>query len=214
MELKYKCWSDISLGKFSEIESIVKSDMSEIDKHTYILTILTESNLKEIEELPIAEYSRLIREMDFINYVPKVEIRDEYVINGKEYVLCTNTQKLTAAQFIDFQELYKDLDNNKHKILALLLVPKGKKYGEGYDVDKVADEIDQHFSIVDANACMLFFSLLYKALTIATLTYSIKQMKKTMRREKNRELKTKMKIAIEKTTESLHLLKNTDGMLW
>lgn len=214
MELKYKCWSDISLGKFSEIESIVKSDMSEIDKHTYILTILTESNLKEIEELPIAEYSRLIREMDFINHIPKVEIRDEYVINGKEYVLCTNIQKLTAAQFIDFQELYKDLENNKHKILALLLVPKGKKYEEGYDVDKVADEIDQHFSIVDANACMLFFSLLYKALTIATLTYSIKQMKKRMRREKNRELKGKMKLAIANAVETLHLLKNTDGMLW
>lgn len=213
MELKYKSWSDISLGKFSEIESIVKSDMSEVDKHSYILTILTESNLKEIEGLPIADYSRLIREMDFINHIPKVEIKDEYVINGKEYVLCTNTQKLTASQFIDFQNLYKDLDNNKHKILALLLVPKGMKYGEGYDVDKVADEIDQHFSIIDANACMLFFSLLYKALTIATLTYSIKQMKREMRREKNKILKGKMKLAIANATESLHLLKNTDGML-
>ena len=214
MELKYKSWSDISLGKFSEIESIVKSDMSEVDKHSYILTILTESNLKEIEGLPIADYSRLIREMDFINHIPKVEIKDEYVINGKEYVLCTNTQKLTASQFIDFQNLYKDLDNNKHKILALLLVPKGMKYGEGYDVDKVADEIDQHFSIIDANACMLFFSLLYKALTIATLTYSIKQMKREMRREKNKILKGKMKLAIANATESLHLLKNTVGMLW
>lgn len=214
MELKYKCWEDISLGKFTEIESIAKSDLSDIDRVSYFLTILTDSDLKTIENLPMTEYGRLATEMSFIYDMPKVEIKDKYVINGKKYDLCTNFKNFTAAQYIDFQTLYKDVENNKSQLLALFLIPEECKYSDGYDVDDVAQDIEEHLSIVDATACMLFFSLLYKGLTIATLTYSLKQMKKEMKREKNEIIKEKMRIAIEKTKENLHLLKNMDGMLW
>lgn len=214
IELKYKNWEEISLGKFNEIESVVKSDLSDIDRVSYLLTVLTETDLQTIEGLTMVEYGRLANEMSFIYDMPKVEIKEEYIINGKEYYLSTDFRNFTAGQYIDFQTLYKDLENNKHKLLAVFLIPKGHKYCDDYNVDNVAEEIEQHLSIVDATACMLFFSLLYKGLTIATLTYSIKMMKKEMRKEKNNELKMKMKKAIQKTEESLHLLKSTVGSLW
>lgn len=210
LELKYKNWNEINLGLFSEIEGIAKSDMNDVDKTTYFLALLTETDVKTIEGLEIAEYGKLVDEINFINSMPKVEIKSEYVINGKEYELCCNMQNITVAQYIDFQNLYKDIENNKSALMAVFLVPKGKKYGE-YDINEVKREIENHMSICDVSACMLFFSLLYRGLTIATLQYSLRMMKKEMRREKNKEIKEKMKMAIAEVEKTIHLMKNMVG---
>lgn len=210
LELKYKNWNEINLGLFSEIESIANSDMNDVDKTTYFLALLTETDVKTIEGLEITEYGKLVNEINFINSMPKVEIKNEYVINGKEYELCCNMQNLTVAQYIDFQNLYKDIDNNKSALMAVFLIPKGKKYGE-YDINEVKRDIENHMSICDVSACMLFFSLLYRGLTIATLQYSLRMMKKEMRREKNKEIKEKMKIAIAEVEMTIHLMKNMVG---
>lgn len=210
LELKYKNWNEINLGLFSEIESITNSDMNDVDKTTYFLALLTETDVKTIEGLEITEYGKLVNEINFINSMPKVEIKSEYVINGKEYELCCNMQNLTVAQYIDFQNLYKDIDNNKSALMAVFLIPKGKKYGE-YDINEVKRDIENHMSICDVSACMLFFSLLYRGLTIATLQYSLRMMKKEMRREKNKEIKEKMKIAIAEVEMTIHLMKNMVG---
>lgn len=210
LELKYKNWNEINLGLFSEIEGIAKSDMNDVDKTTYFLALLTETDVKTIEGLEITEYGKLVDEINFINSMPKVEIKSEYVINGKEYELCCNMQNITVAQYIDFQNLYKDIENNKSALMAVFLIPKGKKYGE-YDINEVKREIENHMSICDVSACMLFFSLLYRGLTIATLQYSLRMMKKEMRREKNREIKAKMKMAIAEVEKTIHLMKNMVG---
>lgn len=210
LELKYKNWNEINLGLFSEIEGIAKSDMNDVDKTTYFLALLTETDVKTIEGLEITEYGKLVDEINFINSMPKVEIKSEYVINGKEYELCCNMQNITVAQYIDFQNLYKDIENNKSALMAVFLIPKGKKYGE-YDINEVKREIENHMSICDVSACMLFFSLLYRGLTIATLQYSLRMMKKEMRREKNREIKVKMKMAIAEVEKTIHLMKNMVG---
>ena len=43
------------------------------------------------------------------------------------------------------------------ELLAIMLVPDGHKYNDGYDVDKVKADIDAYLSVWDARAITGFF---------------------------------------------------------
>jgi len=40
---------------------------------------------------------------------------------------------MTASQYIDFQNFYKQYDDYMPNLAACFLLPNGKKYGEDYD---------------------------------------------------------------------------------
>lgn len=212
LELKYKRWEDITLRKFNELEKILlDNEMSDIDKNSSLLAVLCDCSIDEIESIDYADYIRLNAESNFIKNVPTIDIRDKYTINGREYELCTDFKKYSTIQFIDFQMLAKDKQKNKHRIIAIFLVPPGAKYGDGsYDIEQVVNDV-LDMPILDADACMLFFSIVYNALTIAILKYSKRQMKRKIKREKNKKKRELMIEGIMRTEQVLHLLKNGIG---
>lgn len=211
MELKYKKWDDISVELFDKIKEVLnKKGIDEIDKNIGIVSILCDTDEDEISSLPITEFSKLVEQTAFLNKMPRVEIRDKYVINGKKYNVFTNLKKMTTAQYIDFQTLQKNYNKNLKYLLAVFLIPENKEYGD-YDIDEVADDLYRHLSIADAESIMFFFAMSYRALTQGILTYSISQMKKEMRKEKNKILKFKIGRAIIQMIQTKNLLKNGDG---
>ena len=73
----------------------------------------------------------------------------------------------------------KDIENYP-QIMACFMVPKGKKYGE-YDIDDVVKELNEYFSIVDAETIMFFFAESYQKLITnirISLTKQMNQNKK------------------------------------
>lgn len=211
MELKYKKWDDISVELFDKIKEVLnKKGVEDIDKNISIVSILSEKDEDEISNLPITEFSKLVEQTAFLNEMPKVEIRDKYIINGKKYNVFMNLKKMTTAQYIDFQTLQKNYNKNLKYLLAVFLIPDGKEYGD-YDIDEVADELYRHLSIADAESIMFFFVMSYRALMQGMLTYSISQMKKEMRKTKNKILKFKIGRAIIHLIQMKNLVKNGDG---
>lgn len=214
LELKYKNWNEITLKKFNELEKVLLDDeMSDIDKNTELIAILCDCSSSEIEELPYEDYVRLNGECGYIKNVPTIDVRESYIINGVKYNLCTDFRKYTTAQYIDFQTLMKENNiNNKHNVVAIFLIPEGyTEYAKGYDIGKVADDILNHMSILDVDACMLFFSIIYNALTIATLQYSKRKMKKILRKTKEKKKREMIEKGIKQTEQVIHLLKNGIG---
>ena len=65
----------------------------------------------------------------------------EYTIAGDKYTVQLNIRQMTAAQYIDFQNFYKDYQKNFKYIFLCFLIPKGKKYNEGYDLIELADKL-------------------------------------------------------------------------
>lgn len=211
MELKYKKWDDISVELFDKIKEVLnKKGIEDIDKNISIVSILSEKDEDEISNLPITEFSKLVEQTAFLNEMPKVKIKDNYIINGKKYNVFMNLKKMTTAQYIDFQTLQKNYYKNLKYLLAVFLIPDGKEYGD-YDIDEVADELYRHLSISDAESIMFFFVMSYRALMQGMLTYSISQMKKEMRKTKNKILKIKIGRTILHLIQMKNLVKNGGG---
>lgn len=192
IEIKYKDWESISVKKYYDILEILNDKVGDdIDKNIRLITLLSEEDEDDILNLPIDQFEKLSKDLEFLKQMPNVEIRNEYEINGKKYNVFTNLKKMTAGQYIDFQTYQKDYQKNMKYILSIFLIPQGKEYGD-YDIDEVAEEIYNNLSILHAHSITLFFSLQFRSLTKAIVIYLIKQMKKQMKKAKTKIMKIRI----------------------
>lgn len=184
VNIKYTGW-DCPLNIAMQIVDVVKNkDMETIDKNIKLISIVSDLSEDEIENLPIAEYNRLLSQCEWMNREPIGEYNDHFILNGREYVVDNDLKRLTTAQYIDFQTFQKDIKKNIKYILAVFILPKGKKYNEGYDIDEVANDIWEYMPYIYVEGLLSFFLLAFQSLINSLLTYSILKMKKAMKREK------------------------------
>ena len=221
MELKYKNWKEISINTFKKLQEAIKDapvtddeTLNALNNNIAMLSVLCDVDEDAIVSLTTSEYVRLVNECNFLIDMPKVKITDNYTINGKEYEVFLSLRNMTVAQYVDFQTFYKEQEKYFSELLACFLIPKGMKYGEGYDIADVVKDVGEHFSIVDANSIMFFFVLLYQSLTKVTLNCSIRKIKKVMRKEKNKEQREKMEQAIMELKKARDLVINGNGFIW
>ena len=214
MELKYKNWNDISIKKFDEIKNALKTNFNnELEANLELLAVLCDVDIQEVENLPLTEFSRLLKQTDFIVKMPKVEIKDKYVINGKKYNVCLSVNKMTTAQYIDYQTFGKDIDGNLKNLVSVFLIPEGNKYGE-YDLEEVIDELYNNMPIADAYSVCFFFTLQLQSLTKVTLSYLERKIRKEMKKEKDKIRKEKIMMGLEQIQRVKHLLNDGAGCIW
>lgn len=217
MELKYKSWNDITINVFQKLKDIQIQNTDDklidnINNNISLLSVLCDVDEDEIADLTASEFNRLLEQTSFLNDMPKKNISNSYIINGKKYDVFVEMRDMTMAQYIDYQTLIKDKEKNFKQLLAIFLLPHGKKYCDGYNITEVIEDIGE-MNIVDANGLLFFFVLLFRSLTKSMLTYSIRQMKKMMRKEKDREMKMKIGRAIVEMQRAVNLVKNGDGFI-
>lgn len=219
MELIYKSWKDINVNTFIRLqlewqnfETTGDKVMDDLNRSIILLSILCDTTEDEITNLSKSEFTTLLHQTVFINDMPKVKIQDKYVINGKKYKVFLTLQDMSISQYIDFQTFYKEQDKYFKELIACFLIPDGKKYGE-YNINEVIDDIGNHMTIVDAYSILFFFVLLYQSLTKAILNYSIKDMKKMMKKEKNKEQKMKMEKSIAEMKKAMDSLNDGVGFI-
>ena len=218
MELKYKNWKEISINTFKKLQDVLKdviitddATLNNLNSNIAMLSVLCDVDEDTIASLSTSEFVKLVNDSNFLSDMPKVKITDTYVINGKVYKVFLSLKNMSVAQYIDFQTFYKDYDKYTRELLACFLIPEGKRYGEDYDIAEVITDIGNHMSIVDAHSILFFFVILYQSLTKTILNYSIKDMKKMMRKEKNKEQRMKMEQAIMEMKKARDLVANGNG---
>jgi hypothetical protein len=86
-----------------------------------------------------------------------------------------------------------------------MLIPKGKKYNQDYDIIKLQDSLRKHLSVADALSLFAFFFVKYRQSIMDSLTYSREMAMKLRDPEK----KKRTLRAIQK--EEDRLLRGGDG---
>lgn len=218
MKLKYDNWNKITLEIFDKLRGIDTSNLGDLvgnlDANIKMVSILCDVDEDEVTALPISKFGKLVKETLFLKEMPKYNINTTYKICDREFEVRTNLRELTTAQFIDFQTFYKERDKRLHNLIAVFLLPKGaKSYGDGYDIIELSEFIYKNMSIAVARSIMFFFTLQYKVLSKVLMDYSIQQVKKSMKREKDMEKKMKMEQAITQMTQAKDLIDDMAGII-
>lgn len=182
-------YNDITIEKYQEIKAII--DGEEVDEYSTnikLVAALSDMTEDEVGNLELKDYKVLNEKLIFLTEMPvKKMVADKYKIGGYEFVTVLNVEKMTVSQYIDYQTFVKDVDKYLVELLSVFLIPKGKKYNEGYDIIEVHKAIKENLSIVDAMSLAGFFLLLYQSLTKATVSSLIRRMKKMKKKAKNQE---------------------------
>ena len=137
----------ITIEKHKQIQKLLKDnnveDMQEIQAE--LLAIYADTDIDTIMSYPLTKYHKLVERFyndyftDFSHAEPK--IKDKYTAGDMVLVPMLDFSQITVAQMMDFSVLSVDPIENIEKLLAIFLIPKGKKYNDGYDLMEVQKAI-------------------------------------------------------------------------
>ena len=192
-KLLYKSWDEVSISLYKQIVEITQeTQLSETEITLAILALLMGISEEEIYNYSVEEIQNLL---------PQIKWLDEFKFNqnwtarklkisGKEYTIETDLQKMTIAQYIDFQTFWAKHDNMKYlgNLLSCFIIPKGCKYNEGYDVAELTETIENNLPITTSNS-ILFFFLKELATSIRVMQIYLAWM---LMRKKNKKNKDKI----------------------
>ncbi len=168
-------YKQLPVGLYLDIcEASQDESMDELAKQVRILALLSGTTDDEILNMPIADYQRAVVASDFLQreYQPSGRCASSYKVGGYDLRPFADWTKMTAAQFIDYQT-YAGKGTEPHivEIVSVVLVPAGKKYGDGYDVADVQRAIRDNLSVADVLDIVAFFFSQYAAFLKDSLTY-------------------------------------------
>lgn len=195
-------WTKVSLKQYNDIKEIfLNPDFSEEDRLILLINILFGIDALKLKT---SELNKYINDLKFLNTTPpKMKIRDKYQLGQNTYVLKKDLKDFKVCQWIDFQNFLKngsDTDNYANLLSVFFLPENQTEYGEGYDIEQVRQDINNHLSIADANSIASFFLTYHKASLIASLLYTKRKILKTpMDREQKKKIKKEMRKLIWKT---------------
>ena len=179
-----KQWKNITLEKYLDIIELQQY------RETSIKNILLYLYDIDIDTIPINKLPEAIDKLKFLNEVPIVKLKNNYKINNHKYKLNIIPQNYNYNQFLDFQSFSND--NDIVGILSTVLIPKGHKYNDGYDMQQVKEDILQ-MNYLDVNTISNFFLTLLKNYAVTLQAYLQELIKKTeMTEEMKNELTEKI----------------------
>ena len=153
-------YRNLPVGKWLEILELSKDEnVDALEQQVKTIAILTGLTEDEVLDLPIMEYRELASKTMFLEkeYDGKLQIAKSYGLNGMELIPVKDFNTITTAQYVDYQTFSKEGDMYLVQTLSTLLVPKGKKYNDGYDMDAVQEAIRENLSVADVLSLYAFF---------------------------------------------------------
>ena len=200
----------ITIEKHKKIQKLLKDnnveDMQEIQAE--LLAIYADTDLDTIMNYPLTKYHKLVEKFynDYFTDFSKAEpaIKDKYTAGDLVLVPMLDFTQITVAQMMDFSVLSIDPIENIEKLLAIFLIPKGKKYNDGYDLLEV-QKVILGMPFNELSPLLAFFLKWFQGcrnhIQISCLEEVRKQTKRIQKLEKRKQ-KRKQKRKIRKASPS------------
>lgn len=205
-------FNKMTIKVYREVKEIIENYANadnDYQMKVELIAVLNDMEEEDVLDLSLTTFNVLVQSLGFLYETPQKRIPlTKYKLGGIELETMMDIHTMTAGQFIDYQTYVKDVDKYLAELLSVFLIPKGKKYNDGYDITEVQRVINENLSIVDAMSLSAFFLEWYKSLLKVTVSCLSKKLTKMMKKEKNKEIQEKYKQALE------HLEKSGDGLLW
>lgn len=195
----------ITIEKHKQIQKLLKDnnveDMQAVQAE--LLAIYADTDVDSVMSYPLTKYHKLVEKFyndyftDFSHAEPA--IKDKYTAGDMVLIPMLDFTQITVAQMMDFSVLSVDPIENIEKLLAIFLIPKGKKYNDGYDLLEVQKAILK-MDFNEVSPLLAFFLKWFQgcrqAIQISCLEEVRKQTKKIQKLEKRiQKKKRKMRKA-------------------
>lgn len=199
-------WGDITIGQYEKLTRIINEERG--DDFTYkAIAVCFNKELDEVLEMNYIKVMQMARQIAPLskNAPTPSRAKSEYKLNRK-YKVTMNPNELTTAQYIDFQGIGNDYENNTPELLAILMIPDGHTYNTGYEMKDVVADIRDNMKVEDALGLSAFFlHLLKKSIAVARRKMKLQLFKA----KHSRKTTPEQREALEKVYQLLNGLKQS-----
>jgi len=174
-----KNWDDLTIGDHLMIQDISNMQMaSEDEKNMRVAALLSGLEYEQLLQMPFENLRAIMDNTEFLLHKPEAKkARRKYEIDGRTYMLFRDPSEMTVAQFIDFQQIYRDgFEKYPAEMLAIFLVPEGHHYNDGYDKEEQMEDM-RKMSVTEALGVCGFFIRRCHRLVYRMMTYSMLMIK-------------------------------------
>lgn len=152
-------WEDLTIADQLRIKDISELQMvGDDEKNMMVAALLANIPYGDLLMMPLDKVREIMDNTEFLLHPPvPAKARNKYTINGRTYTLFKDPGEMTVAQFIDFQQIYREgFDKMPGELLSIFLVPKGHVYNDGYDKQEQLEDM-LGLNICDALGIRDFF---------------------------------------------------------
>lgn len=178
-------YNSLTVGKYEALlraRADHEGDTNELNLH--VLSILSDMTVDQLLDMKVPEFRAMMDRAGFLCTAPRPsEVAKQYRFGYLTLVPVTDIRKMTAAQYIDFQNFSNAGEGRQAELLSCFLVPKGMKYNDGYDILEVQQAIRDFMPVTAALGLLAFFLRRLHRSTINTLRSSVKKMPKNPQTE-------------------------------
>lgn len=180
-------WKDVKFKQYLELTEIQQREDTDYNKLLDITAVL---NNIDVDKITITNFKEYAENIKFISEdIPLNEILNEY----DNYTLQKELSSMSMKQYIDFNNYAKT--NDYVGVLSVFLIPKGKQYNEGYDIEEVREYI-LTMSCVDVISMYAFFLLQSQMYMEHFQEFLIQQQQKILTKKKKERRQKMNKIQI------------------
>lgn len=154
-------WESITIDKYYSICDIIyDDDIDDITKNVKLVALIADIQEDEIWKMEINDVGNLTKRLDFLNTftLPKhTRMKITLPFYGEVEVM-KDISKMTYAQYVDYQTFSRmKLEDGIEKILSVFILPRGKKYNDGYDIVDFQRVIRENMPFRTAQGLLSFF---------------------------------------------------------
>lgn len=208
MNMKYD-WNNLTIDKYLQLMEAFKTTEDEDERILKAAAILNDITYDEILNMPLAKTTELIKTTGFLYTEPdKTKMKKEYQIG--DYTLVPNYKydKMTTAQYIDYQGIAHIANEYLAEFMAIILIPKGHKYNDGYSNDDLIETIKTNMTVEEALGLANFFVNRYTKSIKRMMVYSEARLTALRIMTRNKKDKEMIKVA-EKTVNQAQKVLNS-----
>ena len=183
-------YNTLTLGLYLDIDAVLQSDAEDIDKQVRIIALLDGTTPEAVLALPLKEYSAKAAATEFLRHDCPPISAPSRVISGDLVLIPTKDfTNITTAQYVDFQTFSKGGTAKLPELIAVLLVPEGCNYNDGYDVAQVVRVVRDLPLPVALGLSAFFFGQLVQSIqaSLTSLESAAKSLPKASRAELERK---------------------------
>lgn len=200
-----KSWRDVTINEYFDFRDKLESATSDYEKEIVKIAFVNGFNEDDVWNMTISDVKRYQQNTFWLNdFEISKDVKFKNIkIEDEVYKINPDMQNFSVAQYIDFQNFFPKRTQKTNyigNILACFIVPKGKKYGEGYDVAQLVNKINDNVDILTSNEIIFFFLKRY-LFSIKVMLIFFKYQMKILKLIGKKKHKEKIKAIEEKTKE-------------
>lgn len=159
LELKYKSFSELPIGKYFQIKEELSDITDDQERVFTLIANLCEVEVEEVYKSPMKELSALISEIKWFSEPVKPTKAPRRIKLGNLVLKPSyDVKNINVQQYIDYSIFSKDREKFYVENLCTFLIPEGKVYNDGYDIVDVQNVVREQLSIQTSESLYMSFA--------------------------------------------------------